>query len=159
VPAALTALACFGAALLLTLVAAAWLTPRLWWKRANARALAVLVAGTGAIGSALWWFAAPAPAQAQAQVQERRSSGAPRVAQRQDRPLPGHRYRVADALNLRTAVGVGAERVAVLPGGAIVTATGMQDGDWWQVRAEVGGQARAGWASSLWLRRADEGRR
>lgn len=150
--AALTALACFGAALVLTLVAAAWLTPRLWWRRANARALAVLVAGTGAIGTALWWFAAPAPAQAE-------STGAPLVALRQDRPLPGHRYRVADALNLRTAVGVGAERVAVLPGGAIVTATGMQDGDWWQVRAEVDGEARAGWASSLWLRRADEGRR
>lgn len=151
--AALTALACFGAALVLTLVAAAWLTPRLWWKRANARALAVLVAGTGAIGSALWWFAAPAPAEAAA------SEAAPLVASHQETPLPGRSYRVADALNLRTAGGVGAERVTVLPAGAIVTATGVQDGDWWQVRAEVGGKAREGWASSLWLRRADEARR
>lgn len=151
--AALTALACFGTALVLTLVAAAWLTPRLWWKRANARALAVLVAGTGAIGSALWWFAAPAPAEAAA------SEAVPLLASHQDTPLPGRSYRVADALNLRTAVGVGAERVTVLPAGAIVTATGMQDGDWWQVRAEIKGEPREGWASSLWLRRADEAHR
>ncbi len=156
--AALTALACFGAALVLTLVAAAWLTPRLWWKRANARALAVLVAGTGAIGSALWWFAAPAPAEA-AQTETAQAGAAPLLASHQETPLPGRSYRVADALNLRAAVGVGAERVTVLPAGAIVTATGMQDGDWWQVRAEVAGEAREGWASSLWLRRADERRR
>ena len=150
--AALTALACFGAALVLTLVAAAWLTPRLWWKRANARALAVLVAGTGAIGSALWWFAAPAPAEA-AQTET------PLLASHQEMPLPGRSYRVADALNLRAAVGVGAERVTVLPAGAIVTATGEQDGDWWRVQAEVDGATAEGWASSLWLRRADEKRR
>lgn len=150
---ALTALACFGAALVLTLVAAAWLTPRLWWRRANARALAVLVAGTGAIGSALWWFAAPAPAEAA------QTGAASLLASHQETPLPGRSYRVADALNLRAAVGVGAERVTVLPAGAIVTATGMQDGDWWQVRAEVEGEAREGWTSSLWLRRADEKRR
>ncbi len=30
--------------------------------------------------------------------------------------------------------------------------------DWWQVRATVDGEAVEGWASSLWLRRADEGR-
>jgi len=153
VSSALTALACFGAALVLTLVAAAWLTPRLWWKRANARALAVLVVGTAAIGSALWWFAAPAPAEAT------QAEAAPLLASHQELPLPGRSYRVADALNLRTSVGVGAARLTVLPAGAIVTATGVQDGDWWQVRAEVKGEAREGWASSLWLRRADEARR
>ena len=155
-PQALTALACFGAALVLTLVAAAWMTPRIWWKRANARALAVLIVGTGAIGSALWWLADPLPVQAheQAQVQE-----APAGARHLDAPLPGRSYRVADALNLRAAGGVGSPRVGVLPAGAIVTATGAQDGDWWQVAAEIDGVATDGWASSLWLRRADEGRR
>lgn len=147
---ALTALACFGAALVLTLVAAAWMTPRLWWKRANARALAVLVLGTGAIGSALWWWADPLPAHAE---------GAPALALHMEAPLPGRSYRVADALNLRAAGGVGSQRVSVLPAGAIVTATGEQDGDWWRVRFEADGEAREGWASSLWLRRADEGRR
>ncbi|MEW6371722.1 MAG: SH3 domain-containing protein [Pseudomonadota bacterium] len=147
-PAALTLLACYGAALLLTLALAAWLTPRAWWRRANARALAVLVAGTGAFGTALWWWAAPdAP-----------PPPAP-LAVRLDAPLPGRSYRVADALNLRAAVGVGSARVAVLPAGAVVTATGRQDGDWWRVRAEVEGVAVEGWASSLWLRRADERRR
>ena len=143
--------ACYGAALLLTLALAAWLTPRAWWRRANARALAVLVLGSGAIGSALWWWAAPAgnAPPAPAAVAE---------AVRQDAPLPGHSYRVADALNLRSAVGVGSARVAVLPAGSVVTATGVQDGDWWQVSAELEGVALRGWASSLWLRRADERR-
>ena len=147
-PAMLTLLACCGAALLLTLALSAWLTPRAWWRRANARALAVLAAGTGAFGTALWWWAAPAgPAPQLA------------VAVHQDAPLPGRSYRVADALNLRSAVGVGAARVAVLPAGSVVTATGSQDGDWWRVTARVEGAAVEGWASSLWLRRADERRR
>ena len=144
----LTLLACHGAALLLTLALAARLTPRDWWRRANARALAVLVAGTGAFGTALWWWAAPAEPLPQAAL-----------AARLDAPLPGRSYRVADALNLRASVGVGSARVAVLPAGSVVTATGRQDGDWWRVSAEVEGVAVEGWASSLWLRRADERRR
>lgn len=148
-PAAPLALACYGAALLLTLVLAAWLTPRAWWRRANARALAVLLLGTGMIGSALWWWAAPAgTAQTPADV--------PALALRDEAPLAGRSYRVADTLNLRAAVGVGAARVAVLPAGALVTATGASQGDWWEVRAGNGKEAQAGWASSLWLRRADE---
>ena len=35
-------------------------------------------------------------------------------------------------------------------------ATGRREGDWWQVRADVDGKSWQGWASSLWLRRADE---
>ena len=143
-----TLLACYGAALLLTLALAARLTPRAWWRRANARALAVLVAGTGAIGTALWWWAAPD-----------QPLPPPPLAVRLDAPLPGRSYRVADALNLRSAAGVGSARVAVLPAGSVVTATGGQDGDWWRVSAEVEGVAVEGWASSLWLRRADERRR
>lgn len=153
----LAALACFGAALLLTLALAAWLTPRAWWRRANVRALAVLVLGTGAIGSALWWWAAPADAGPAPPAAD--DSRPPPVAARQDLPLAGHSYRVADALNLRAAAGVGAARVAVLPAGSPVTASGVQDGDWWQVSARVDGAVVDGWASSLWLRRADEGAR
>jgi hypothetical protein len=37
-----------------------------------------------------------------------------------------------------------------------VTATGRRRGDWWQVSAVVDGRRLEGWASSLWLRRADE---
>ena len=70
----------------------------------------------------------------------------------------GARYRVHDALNLRVAGGIGAERLLVVPAGARVEATGRRDGDWWQVRATVDGETVEGWASSLWLRRADEGR-
>jgi len=154
VPAPLLLLACLLAALLATLVAAAWLTPRAWWRRANSRALAVLVLGTGAIGSALWWWAAPAGAPAGAVP-----ASVPPRALHADAPVAGRNYRVADALNLRAASGVGATRVAVLPAGAVVTATGVQDGDWWLVSAQVEGRPREAWASSLWLRRADERRR
>jgi hypothetical protein len=135
--------ACGGAALLLTLALAARCTPRAWWRRPNARALAVLVLGTGLIGGALWaWLAPPAPP-------------APATLAA---PLAGRSYRVADALNLRAARGVGARRVLVLPAGSVVQATGQRDGDWWQVTAHADGQRFEGWASSLWLRRADEAR-
>ncbi|MFC3457453.1 SH3 domain-containing protein [Massilia haematophila] len=140
-------LACYGAALVLTLALAAWLTPRTWWRRPNARALAVLVAGTGAIGTAFWWGTAPA------------AIAQPPLAAQPDAPRAGVSYRVADALNLRAAAGVDAARLAVLPPGAVVTATGAQDGDWWEVKAESGAALHTGWASSLWLRRADEPRR
>ncbi|WP_229508016.1 hypothetical protein [Massilia sp. Dwa41.01b] len=49
--------------------------------------------------------------------------------------------------------------MVVLPAGSKVETTGRRDGDWWQVSTEVDGVPLAGWASSLWLRRADEGRR
>jgi hypothetical protein len=139
-PAALLPFACLGAALLATLALAARVTPGAWWRRPNARALAVLVLGTCAIGGALWWLAAP---MADARL---------------DTPLAGRSYRVADALNLRAGNGVGARRVAVLPAGSVVTATGLADGDWWQVRTTIDGQVSEGWASSLWLRRVDEDR-
>ncbi|MGX4640178.1 SH3 domain-containing protein [Massilia sp. SYSU DXS3249] len=146
-PAALLPLACLGAALLATLTFAARLTPAAWWRRPNARALAVLVLGTCAIGGALWWIAKPQPE-------------APAVARASgwETPLPGRSYRVADALNLRASKGVGAQRVAVLPAGSVVTATGVREGDWWQVQATLDGERFEGWASSLWLRRADERR-
>ena len=146
-PAALLPLACLGAALLATLALAARLTPAAWWRRPNARALAVLVLGTCAIGSALWWIARPPPEAPLA-------AHAPGL----ETPLPGRSYRVADALNLRASNGVGARRMAVLPAGSVVTATGVREGDWWQVQATLDGERFEGWASSLWLRRADERR-
>lgn len=146
-PAALLPFACLGAALLATLALAARITPAAWWRRPNARALAVLVLGTCAIGGVLWWIAKP-PARAPA------AAHGPAL----ETPLPGRGYRVADALNLRAANGVGAPRMAVLPAGSVVTATGVREGDWWQVRATLGGERYEGWASSLWLRRADERR-
>jgi hypothetical protein len=65
---------------------------------------------------------------------------------------------VVDDLNLRTARATGAPRLAVLPAGTLVTRSGAFDGDWWRVRARVRGREVEGWASSLWLRRVDEGR-
>lgn len=137
----------------LTLVLAAWCTPRAWWRRPNLRALAVLAGGTLALGLGFSSLlpAAPAPALAAA------SAGATATAA-SAAPAPGARYRVVDDLNLRAYRGVRAARRRVMPSGAIVSATGATDGDWWQVRARVDGRDVDGWASSLWLRRVDEGR-
>lgn len=140
----------FGAALVLTLCTCAWLTPRAWWRRPNARALGVLAAGTAAGGALLLaLFGMPGALPPPVQLAE-----APLPTN--EVPLAGAPYRVRDALNLRVAGGIGAERLLVVPGGARVIATGRRDGDWWQVRATLDGKNVEGWASSLWLRRADE---
>lgn len=141
----------YGAALVLTL--AAWLTPRSWWRRANARALAVLGGGTLAFGTlflALLGKPAALPAAPPLVTLAAPLPGA--------HPAPGARYLVVDDLNLRDGNGVRSQRVTVLRAGTRVVTTGNADGDWWQVRARADGQAREGWASSLWLRRADERR-
>lgn len=152
----LPAVLAYGAALVLTLALAARLTPRGWWRRANLRAFAVVAGGTLALGSlfaALAGLGAASPALALA---EPLPPPAVDAAQR-TRPNAGVRYRVVDDLNLRSDNGVGAPRLRVLAAGTVVRATGAVDGDWWQVRARVQGQVVEGWASSLWLRRADEG--
>ena len=133
--------AAYAIGLLLTLALASMLTPASWWKRPNARALAVVVAGTWGIGALL----AAATQSAAAKPVESYEQ-------------PARHFQVFRALNLRDGTGTGAKRLAVVPAGAIVAATGMRDGDWWQVRAKVGDRQVTGWASSLWLRRADEGR-
>ncbi|MDB5937097.1 MAG: hypothetical protein JWQ01_4441 [Massilia sp.] len=141
----------FAIGLALTLVLAAFLTPASWWKRPNLRALAILVAGTWGIGSLLL---SVAPKSAMAMTTSTEDITAIRAA-----PLTaGCTYHVFEDLNLRAASGIGARRVAVVPVGATVTATGARDGDWWEVRARVGGKPVAGWVSSLWLRRPDEAR-
>jgi hypothetical protein len=130
--------------LVATLVLAAWLTPRAWWRRPNACALAVLAGGTFAIGSALLWWLGPAAPPA-------------RLAALQAVAVPSPvGYRAYDDLNLRAGTGVSAQRVAVVPAGAPVTPTGARKGDWWEVSARVAGREVRGWASSLWLRREDE---
>ena len=142
-----TTLAAYAAGLLLTLCLAAWLTPRSWWRRANARALAVLVCGTALLGGLLHAVSGPAaPSRAAALA----------AASPDEAPVAGAHYRVRDHLNLREDTGIGARRLAVVPAGTRVTATGRRRGDWWQVSAEVDGRRLDGWASSLWLRRADE---
>jgi len=140
-----------AAALVLTLVLSAWLTPRGWWRRPNLRALAVVGGGTLALSALFLALAGrqPAPPAGFAVLPPAQASTA---------PAAGARYLVVDDLNLRDGNGVRARRVAVLRAGSAVTATGATDGDWWRVSARVDGQAREGWASSLWLRRADESR-
>jgi hypothetical protein len=144
-------IAAFGAALLVTLVLAAFLTPRSWWRRPNLRALSVLAVGTWGIGTLLLALSQK-PALAAETVAAPILASATSVTQ----SAGGERYRVYDDLNLRAAKGVGAERIAVVPVGAVVTTTGVRDGDWWQVRARVDGKVITGWSSSLWLRRAAE---
>ncbi|MBZ2207475.1 SH3 domain-containing protein [Massilia soli] len=137
--ATLLTVAAYGLALLLTLVLASLLTPASWWRRPNARAAAIVAGGTWGLGALF--------------------AGALHATE--PKPLPptaqlASHYQVFRALNLRDGTGTSAKRVAVVPAGAIVAATGMREGDWWQVRAQVSGTQVTGWASSLWLRRADE---
>jgi len=140
-------LAAFGAALLLTLCACAWLTPRAWWRRPNLRAAGVLATGTLVGGALLLALFGPV-AQPQQQQQQAVATAAA--------PIAGASYRAHDALNLRAASGVDTARLLVLPAGSRVIATGQRSGDWWQVRATLDGNTVQGWASSLWLRQADE---
>lgn len=143
----------YGAALVLTLALAAWCTPRAWWRRPNMRALAVVGAGTAGFGMLFAMLLPRAPAAAADPPAQLVMLSVPMSA-----PVPGTRYRVIDPLNLRETHGVRATRRLVLPAGTVVATTGAVDGDWWQVRARLDGRAVEGWASSLWLRRADEGR-
>jgi hypothetical protein len=143
-----TTAAAYGLALALTLVLACWLTPGRWWRRPTAGTLALVGGGTLAFGML---FASLLPAH--------RAAGPLPVAAAVPAPsAPVLRYRVVDDLNLRAAKATGAPRLAVLPAGTLVSPTGQADGDWWQVRARLRGRELEGWASSLWLRRVDEGR-
>ena len=147
----------FALGLALTLVLAAFLTPRGWWRRPNLRALAILAAGTWSLGSLilpllplspLLSMLSPAPAPAMASMKA--SEPAPGAA------AAGRTYRVFEHLNLRAAGGTGTRRLVVVPPKTLVTTTGAREGDWWQVSARIEGRQMTGWVSSLWLRRADE---
>ena len=123
--------------LVVTFTLAAWLTPSHWWRQLNLRALAIVGLGTWGVAALVLWLA-------------QGHSDAPLLAD------AGRTYRVYDDLNLRAEKGTAARRIAVVPSGTVVTTTGVRDGDWWQVSAQVGGKEVRGWSSSLWLRRADE---
>jgi hypothetical protein len=146
------AVGAFAAGLIATLVLAAYFTPRTWWRRANARALAVLAVGTFALGSVLLSLFEPSTAAHAAPL-------AARVQPAPGDPREGGVYLVWDDLNLRESRSVGARRMGVVRSGAAVTATGRREGDWWEVSARIDGLPVRGWASSLWLRRPDEARR
>lgn len=147
------AIAAFGTGLILTLVLAAWLTPARWWRQLNARALAVTGFGTWGIGTLILWLA---QSQAPLVAATPAAAGIAPPAAVAALPGAGRSYRVHDALNLRSAKGTDARRIAVVPAGTVVTAIGGHDGDWWQLSARVDGKQVEGWSSSLWLRRADE---
>ena len=161
----LYAVAAFAAGLIITLFLAAYLTPRAWWRRPNARALFIMVAGAWGFGS-LILYATHAPAAATPLAGADANAASSELAAPHDSgsstgiavrlAAAGQPFRVHRDLNLRTAPGVQAARVIVVPAGAIVTPTGQRDGDWWQISATIDGRAQTGWASSLWLRRSGE---
>lgn len=153
----LHAVAAFAAGLIVTLFLAAYLTPRAWWRRPNARALFITVAGAWGFGSLILYaangpvaIAAEAPATQAASL----TADAPPLADAAQ--AAGQLFRVHRDLNLRAAPGVHAARVTTVPAGAEVVATGLHDGDWWQVKTIIDDAETTGWVSSLWLRRSSE---
>ncbi|MQA40335.1 SH3 domain-containing protein [Rugamonas aquatica] len=168
----------FAAGLVITLFLAAYLTPRQWWRRPNARALFISLAGAWGFGSLILYAAharqndrddAPAVAATSTAAQaapDRRAEAraitaavAARDAASASAPaslIAGHPFAVHRDLNLRTAAGVHAARLITVPAGAIVTPTGLRSGDWWQIKASVAGHENTGWVNSLWLRRSGE---
>ena len=152
-------LCAYAAGLVATLALASVLTPARWWRRPNARAAAILAGGTWGIGALLLALFQPL-----AMARPDATSASDGVAALDMTAPPvtpmqlqaGVQYRVYQTLNLRAGSGTNAARVAVVPVGAVVTASGQRNGDWWQLSMKVGGQRLDGWASSLWLRRLDE---
>lgn len=156
--------AIYLAALALTLLLAAYCTPRHWWCRLNLRALAVTLGGTLLLGHlfASWTGLAPAfaaraeSAAGAAAVASAGTGGSASASARAERAGALQAFSVHRDLNLRLAASVDAPRMLTVPAGALVTPTGMRHGDWWQISACVHGQCSTGWASSLWLRRSGE---
>ena len=149
----------FAAGLAITLFLAAYLTPRAWWRRPNARALLIMVGGAWAIGSLILYAAPGKPAMAASMGGVAGDSGAAATAAALasgDALIAGQPFQVHRDLNLRATAGVGAPRLIIVPAGATVTPTGMRSGDWWQIKASVAGRESTGWVSSLWLRRSGE---
>lgn len=151
----------FAAGLVITLFLAAYLTPRSWWRRPNARALLIMVGGAWAIGSLILYALPGKPAMAHTAATDNDNSTAPAsepsaALQRSAEPIAGRPFQVHRDLNLRATAGVDAPRLVTVPAGATVTPTGMRSGDWWQIKASVAGRESTGWVSSLWLRRSGE---
>ena len=156
----LYAIAAFVAGLIITLFLAAYLTPRSWWRRPNARALLIMVVGAWGFGS-LILYATHGPAAA-TNIASTPPAPAPIInaaanaAPANDAPTAGQAFHVHRDLNLRAAPGVHSARVTTVQAGALVTPTGVHDGDWWQIKTIINGRETSGWASSLWLRRRGE---
>ncbi|MYN44951.1 SH3 domain-containing protein [Pseudoduganella sp. FT93W] len=173
------AAAIYPAALLVTLVLAAYCTPRRWWRQLNLRAIAVTLGGTLLFAQLFSHWLLPAHAASGVvdsastkttdSVKTAASSGHStatsarddNAAARQSGAAAGSAARaqpfiVHHDLNLRYAAGVQATRMRTIPAGALVTPTGQRQGDWWQISACSGGQCSTGWVSSLWLRRSEE---
>lgn len=160
----------FAAGLVITLFLAAYLTPRQWWRRPNARALLIMVAGAWGFGSLILYAAQGRQDESEAAVAPDRVAearaitaaaaereAAARAAALASAPLiAGQPFAVHRDLNLRVAAGVHAARLVTVPAGATVTPTGARTGDWWQIRASVAGHENTGWVNSLWLRRSGE---
>jgi hypothetical protein len=154
----LSAVAAFAAGLVVTLFLAAYLTPRAWWRRPNARALFIMVAGAWGFGS-LILYATHGPASAQARPVIAATTAIAvedSGAESWRNAAAGRPFLVHRDLNLRAAPGVHAARLAIVPAGAEATPTGMRNGDWWQIKTSINGRENTGWVSSLWLRRSGE---
>jgi hypothetical protein len=142
----------FAAGLAITLFLAAYLTPRAWWRRPNARALLIMVVGAWGMGSLILYAVRGAPAVAAVAP----LPAEPALAVAKANPMAGKSFQVHRDLNLRATAGVDSPRMVIVPAGAMVTPTGMRSGDWWQIKASVAGRENTGWVSSLWLRRSGE---
>ena len=165
----------YAAGLVLTLFLAAYLTPRHWWRRPNARALLVMVVGAWGFGSLILALphglvpgsirdalaqptaqaTPPAPPSA-SEADIRQSAANANANANANAIISGLPFQVHRDLNLRAGAGVHAARLVTVPAGATVTPTGRRSGDWWQVSARVAGRDNTGWVSSLWLRRSGE---
>ena len=148
----------FAAGLAITLFLAAYLTPKQWWRRANARALLIMVVGAWGFGSLILYAVQgtrPAAAGTLDSAAPGPTSVVPDPAKAPDL-IAGRPFQVHRDLNVRAAAGVHAARLITVPAGATVTPTGARDGDWWQVTIGVDGHQKTGWVSSLWLRRGGE---
>jgi len=153
----------FPAGLVITLFLAAYLTPRQWWRRANARALTIMVVGAWGFGS-LILYAVQGTLPVAAGTLDGATNPSPAVVpaalsaptRLSSEPTAGRPFQVHRDLNVRAAAGVHAARLTTVPAGATVTPTGVREGDWWQVTASANGREQTGWVSSLWLRRSGE---
>jgi hypothetical protein len=149
----------FALGLAITLFLAAYLTPKQWWRRANARALLIMVVGAWGFGSLILYAvqgSRPVAAGTLEGAAQAAPTSAPTAAPHAVAVIAGRPFQVHRDLNVRAAAGVEAARLVTVPAGATVTPTGVRQGDWWQVTTRVDGRDSTGWVSSLWLRRGGE---
>ncbi|WP_332856383.1 SH3 domain-containing protein [Duganella sp. S19_KUP01_CR8] len=159
----------FAAGLVITLFLAAYLTPRQWWRRPNARALLIMLVGAWGFGSLILYAAHGRQTGSEATVvaapdrsaEARAITAAAATREAAARAasaalIAGQSFAVHRDLNLRAAAGVHSARLVTVPAGATVTPTGARNGDWWQIKASVAGHQNTGWVNSLWLRRSGE---